>query len=137
VELILVVVGAVIITAVSRRRGVQPALVIVLIGLAVSFMPGFHGIRIDSQVMLSVVVPPLLYSAALDFSFPTFLRNIRPIVGLGVGLVVITAFAVAGVTHWFCRRFRSRRRWCWGPWWRRRTRSRRWPSDASSGFPGR
>jgi NhaP-type Na+/H+ or K+/H+ antiporter len=45
-------------------------------------MPGFHGIRVDSQVMLSVVVPPLLYSAALDFSFPTFLRNIRAIVGL-------------------------------------------------------
>ena len=99
-ELILVVVGAVIITALSRRRGAQPALVVVLVGLAVSFTPGFQGIRIDSADMLSIVVPPLLYSAALDFSFETFLRNIRPIVGLGVGLVVITAFAVAGVTHW-------------------------------------
>jgi len=42
----------------------------------------------------------LLYSAALDFSFPTFLRNIRPILGLGVGLVVVTAFAVAGIASW-------------------------------------
>jgi monovalent cation/hydrogen antiporter len=100
VELILVVVGAVIITAVSRRQGVQPALVIVVVGFAASFMPGFRGIELDSRVILSVVVPPLLYSAALDFSFPTFLRNIRPIVGLGVGLVAITAFAVAGITHW-------------------------------------
>ena len=49
---------------------------------------------------MSVVLPPLLYSAALDFSFPTFLRNIRPILGLGVGLVVITALAVAGVASW-------------------------------------
>ena len=99
-ELILVVVGAIVITAVSRRRGVQPALVIVLVGLAVSFVPGFRGIQLGSFMMLSIVVPPLLYSAALDFSFPTFLRNVRPILGLGVGLVVITAFTVAGVTHW-------------------------------------
>jgi monovalent cation/hydrogen antiporter len=47
-----------------------------------------------------VVLPPLLYSAALSFSFPTFLRNIKPILGLGVGLVVITTFAVAGLASW-------------------------------------
>ncbi|HXA12414.1 MAG TPA: sodium:proton antiporter, partial [Mycobacterium sp.] len=90
-ELILVVVGAIVLTAVAQRRGLQPALVIVVIGLAVSFTPGFPGIELGSRVLLSVVVPPLLYSAALDFSFPTFLRNIRPILGLGVGLIAITA----------------------------------------------
>jgi monovalent cation/hydrogen antiporter len=89
-------------------------------------MPGFHGIRVDSQVMLSVVVPPLLHSAALDFSFPTFLRNIRAIVGLGVGLVVITAFAFAGVTRWLLPSIPFATALVWGPWWRRRTRSRRY-----------
>ena len=99
-ELILVVVGAIVLTAVAQRRGLQPALVIVVVGLAVSFTPGFPGIELGSRVLLSVVVPPLLYSAALDFSFPTFLRNIRPILGLGVGLIAITALAVAGVASW-------------------------------------
>ena len=32
--------------------------------------------------------------------WPTFLRNIRPILGLGVGLVVISAFVVAAVSSW-------------------------------------
>ena len=59
-----------------------------------------RGAELDSHILLSVVLPPLLYSAALDFSFPTFLRNIRPILGLGVGLVVVTAFAVAGIASW-------------------------------------
>ena len=99
-ELILVVVGAIVVTAIAHRRGLEPALILVVVGFAVSFAPGFEGIELESEVLLSVVLPPLLYSAALDFSFPTFLRNIRPILGLGVGLVVITAFAVAGVASW-------------------------------------
>jgi CPA1 family monovalent cation:H+ antiporter len=100
VELILVVVGAIVVTAIAHRRGLEPALVLVVVGFVVSFAPDFKGVELESEVLLSVVLPPLLYSAALDFSFPTFLRNIRPILGLGVGLVVITAFAVAGVASW-------------------------------------
>jgi Na+/H+ antiporter len=100
VELILVVVGAIAVTAIAHRRGLEPALVLVIVGFAVSFAPEFDGIELESEVLLSVVLPPLLYSAALDFSLPTFLRNIRPILGLGVGLVVVTAFAVAGIASW-------------------------------------
>src|SRR6476469_5720091 len=99
-ELILVVVGAILVTAIAHRRGLEPALIIVVVGIAVSFLPGFEAPELDSHILLSVVLPPLLYSAALDFSFPTFLRNIRPILGLGVGLVVVTAFAVAGIASW-------------------------------------
>jgi CPA1 family monovalent cation:H+ antiporter len=100
VELILVVVGAIVVTAMAHRRGLEPALIIVVIGIAVSFLPGFEAPELDSHILLSVVLPPLLYSAALDFSFPTFLRNIRPILGLGVGLVVVTAFTGALVSSW-------------------------------------
>lgn len=99
-ELILVVVGAIVVTAVAHRRGLEPALIIVVIGGAVSFLPEFQPPELDSHILLTVVLPPLLYSAALDFSFPTFLRNIRPILGLGVGLVVISAFAVAAISSW-------------------------------------
>ncbi|MCW2561150.1 MAG: sodium:proton exchanger [Mycobacterium sp.] len=99
-ELILVVVGAIVVTAIAHRRGLEPALIIVVIGIAASFIPGFEAPELDSHILLTVVLPPLLYSAALDFSFPTFLRNIRPIIGLGVGLVVVTAFTVAAVSSW-------------------------------------
>ncbi|MCV7281213.1 sodium:proton antiporter [Mycolicibacterium flavescens] len=99
-ELILVVVGAILVTAVAHRRGLEPALIIVVIGGLVSFLPDFEPPELDSHILLTVVLPPLLYSAALNFSFPTFLRNIRPILGLGVGLVVVTAFAVAAVSAW-------------------------------------
>ena len=99
-ELILVVVGAIVVTALAHRRGLEPALIIVVVGIAVSFLPGFKAPELDSHILLAVVLPPLLYSAALNFSFPTFLRNIRPILGLGVGLVIVSAFAVAAVSAW-------------------------------------
>ena len=99
-ELILVVVGAIVVTAIAHRRGLEPALIIVVIGGVVSFFPDFEPPELDSHILLTVVLPPLLYSAALDFSFPTFLRNIRPILGLGVGLVVVTAFTVAAISSW-------------------------------------
>lgn len=99
-ELILVVVGAILVTAIAHRRGLEPALIIVVIGSLVSFLPEFEPPELDSHILLTVVLPPLLYSAALNFSFATFLRNIRPILGLGVGLVVVSAFAVAAVSAW-------------------------------------
>jgi CPA1 family monovalent cation:H+ antiporter len=99
-ELILVVLGAIVVAAIAHQRGLEPALLIVVVGIAASFIPGFEAPELDSHVLLTVVLPPLLYSAALNFSFPTFVRNIRPILGLGVGLVVVTAFAVALVSSW-------------------------------------
>src|ERR1700752_4428246 len=99
-ELILVVVGAIVVTAIAHRRGLEPALVLVVVGFAVSFAPEFEGVEAGAEVLPSVFRPPLLFSAAVYFSFPTFLRNIRPILGLGVGLVVVTAFAVAGIASW-------------------------------------
>ena len=99
-ELILVVVGAIVVTAVAHRRGLEPALIIVVVGIAASFVPGFEAPELDSHILLTIVVPPLLYSAALDFSFPTFVRNIKPILGLGVALVLVTAVTVAAVSAW-------------------------------------
>ncbi|SIR98367.1 sodium/proton antiporter, CPA1 family [Williamsia sterculiae] len=101
----LVLVGAILVTAIADRRGLQPALVIMVFGLAVSFIPGVPHVELDSEILLTVVLPPLLYSAALDFSVPNFIRNIRPILGLGVAMVVITAFVVGWVASFFIAEF--------------------------------
>lgn len=57
VELILVVVGAIVVTAIAHRRGLEPALVLVVVGFVVSFAPDFNGVELDSEVLLSVVLP--------------------------------------------------------------------------------
>ncbi|GAA2231846.1 cation:proton antiporter [Herbiconiux moechotypicola] len=100
VQLLLVIVGAIAVTGLAQRRGLQPALVITVVGFAASFIPGFTRLELDSEIILGVVLPPLLYSAALNFSFYSFVRNLRPIIGLGVGLVVATAFVVGLFASW-------------------------------------
>ena len=99
-QLLLVIVGAIAVTAYARQKAAQPALVITLVGLAASFIPGIPRLELDTDIVLGVVLPPLLYSAALNFSVVSFLRKLGPILLLGVGLVVATTFAVGAVGAW-------------------------------------
>src|SRR5258706_89744 len=85
IQLLLVVVGAIAVTALAHRKGLQPALVVVVLAAAVSFIPGLPRFELPPELILSVVLPPLLYSAALNFSFASFTRNLRPILALGIG----------------------------------------------------
>lgn len=94
-HLLLVVIAAIALTIFAERRQVQAPLLLAAVGLAASFIPGLPEIELEPETLLSVVVPPLLYSAALDFSFFSFIRRIRSILNLGVLLVVATAIAVA------------------------------------------
>jgi len=97
VLLFFVLLGAIGVTALAKRKGLQPALIIVVVGFGVSFIPGVPRLEVSSALILGVVLPPLLYSAALNFSVSSFLRNLRPILGLGVSLVIITAIVVGFV----------------------------------------
>lgn len=93
-QLVLVIVGAIAVNAFAERKGAQPALVITVVALAASFIPGVPRLELDTDVILGVVLPPLLYSAAVGFSVSSFFRKLGPILVLGVGLVVVTALAV-------------------------------------------
>lgn len=100
IQLLLVVVGAIAVAAVANRRGMQPSLVVVILAAAVSFIPGLPRFTLPPELILGVVLPPLLYSAALDFSFVRFARNLRPILSLGVALVLVSTFATGLVAWW-------------------------------------
>jgi CPA1 family monovalent cation:H+ antiporter len=93
--------AAVAVAALARRLGWQAPLVLVLAGCAVSFVPGVPTFDVNGHghLLLGIVLPPLLYSAALGVSYADFRALLRPIVQLGVGLVVATAAAVALVAH--------------------------------------
>ncbi|WP_369132596.1 Na+/H+ antiporter [Modestobacter sp. I12A-02662] len=98
-ELLLLALGAVAVTAVARRLGWQAPLVLVVVGFAVSFLPGVPEVEIDGELLLAVVLPPLLYSSALGVSYVGFRALLHPIVQLGVVLVLVTAVTVALVAR--------------------------------------
>lgn len=100
VQLLLVIVGAIAVTGLAQRRGLESSLVIVLVACAVSFIPGLPRFELEPDIILGLVVPPLLYSTALNFSFFNFMQNVRPIMALGIGLVVLTTVAVGFFSAW-------------------------------------
>ena len=98
-QLLLLAFGAVGVAAVARRLGWQAPLLLVVVGFGVSLLPGVPHADIDGHLLLAAVLPPLLYSSALGVSYVGFRALFHPIVQLGVGLVFVTAIAVALVAR--------------------------------------
>ncbi len=98
--ILLVVIAAIAVTGLANRSNLQAPLVLVTIGSLASFIPGMPRLELHPHVILGVVLPPLLYSAALRFSVATFRRHLTPILRLGILTVLATAFAVALSASW-------------------------------------
>ena len=67
---------------------------LVLGGGALGFVPGLPEFPFDPQLILVLVLPPILYQAALLTSWRDFKANLRPIGLLAIGLVVVTTLGV-------------------------------------------
>ena len=100
---LLILVGLVtVVVAVSGlagRLGLLAPILLVMAGVALSFIPGVPHLRLDPQVVLVGILPPLLYVAAVETSVPAFRFNLRPILLLAVGLVLFTAACVGFAVH--------------------------------------
>jgi monovalent cation/hydrogen antiporter len=100
-ELLIVLLAAVTAVAgVARRLGVPPPFALVLAGLAASAVPGVPRVELEPETVLYLVLPPLLYAAALSTAYADFRANLRPIGLLSVGLVLFTTVCVGLVAHW-------------------------------------
>lgn len=92
-------VGAVVVAAVARRLRLPVPIVLVVVGLAVSFVPGVPVYELSSELILLVFLPPLLYSATLDSSYVGLRANARAVALLSVGLVLFTTVGVGFAVH--------------------------------------
>ena len=95
--LIAVVLGVLAVNAVAARFGAPAPILLVVTGFAVSFVPGVPGYEISPELVLTVLLPPLLYAAAVESSAVAIRQLLRPIFQLAVVLVLLTAFTVAFV----------------------------------------
>ncbi|HET7679005.1 MAG TPA: Na+/H+ antiporter [Xanthobacteraceae bacterium] len=96
--LLLSVLAAVAILA--RRLDVAPSILLVIAGIGLALVPGLPSIELAPELVLLVILPPLLYSAAVAMSWREFRFNLRPIFLLAFGAVVFTTCAVAVAAHY-------------------------------------
>jgi CPA1 family monovalent cation:H+ antiporter len=94
---VVAIVTIVAVAAFSKQLGVAAPLVLVMVGLGVSFIPGVPEIDVPPWLILEAVLPPLLYSAAVRVPIVDFRRNLGAISMLSVVLVIVTAFGVGFV----------------------------------------
>jgi monovalent cation/hydrogen antiporter len=103
-ELALLAVAAVlIIVAVSYlapKLGVAAPVLLVLVGMACSQLPGAPRVFVEPELILVVVLPPILYAAAVNVPIVDFRRNLKTIGSLSVLLVAVSAFGTGLLIWW-------------------------------------
>ncbi|WP_293696129.1 cation:proton antiporter [uncultured Agrococcus sp.] len=81
------------------KLGVAAPILLVVFGIGLSLIPGMPPIASEPELILTVVLPPLLYSAAVNMPVVDFRRDFGTIGALSVVLVLISAFGI-GLLLW-------------------------------------
>ncbi|GHH81748.1 Na+/H+ antiporter [Streptomyces sulfonofaciens] len=97
--LLLLVAGGAAVAGAARRLPVPAPLLLVAVGLAVSYVPGVPTYTLDPHIVLPLLLPPLLYTAATDSSYLDLRAQLRPIMLLSVGYVLFATLAVGWVAY--------------------------------------
>jgi CPA1 family monovalent cation:H+ antiporter len=79
----------------ARRLRLPYAVILVLGGMALAFVPGLPQITLDPQIALAFFLPPLLQASAFRTDWRAFRSALRPILLLAVGAVLFTALCIA------------------------------------------
>ncbi|MET9729975.1 Na+/H+ antiporter [Streptomyces sp. NPDC006458] len=97
--LLLLVAGSAAVAGAARRGPVPAPLLLVAAGLALSYVPGIPDYHLEPEIVLPLVLPPLLYTAAVDSSYLDLRAQVRPVALLSVGYVLFATFVVGWAAY--------------------------------------
>jgi NhaP-type Na+/H+ or K+/H+ antiporter len=86
--------------AVAPRLRIAAPLILVVVGIGVSFLPFVPAVVVDPEWILAGILPPLLYSASVSMPTMNFRRDFTAISGLSIVLVVISAVILGFFFAW-------------------------------------
>ncbi|HMJ68091.1 MAG TPA: Na+/H+ antiporter [Cyclobacteriaceae bacterium] len=91
-----------VITALSElthRIKIPYPILLVLVGIVIGLIPGLPTVSLDPDLVFLIFLPPVLYSAAWQTSWPDFKADLRPISLLAIGCVLFTTTMIALIAH--------------------------------------
>jgi CPA1 family monovalent cation:H+ antiporter len=100
ISLILVMVCAIAAGWLANRIRIPYPIILVLVGIGLGFVYDWPGLDPEPQLVLAIVLPAVLYPAALSTSWRDFRSQLRPILLLAIGLVATTTLAVGIALKW-------------------------------------
>jgi monovalent cation/hydrogen antiporter len=98
--IVLLLLGAVLLTALAGRIGVPSPSLLALGGMAVALIPNGPRFTLQPDLALALFVAPVLLDAAFDSSLRDLKQNWFPVTCLVVIAVGVTTAAVTLVAHW-------------------------------------
>lgn len=75
-------------------------ILLVIVGIAIGFIPTMNEIEINPEIIFLLFLPPLLYDASFNISPKDFKTNLNTISTLAITLVFLTTFWIAVVAHY-------------------------------------
>ncbi|MEV7399016.1 Na+/H+ antiporter [Streptomyces sp. NPDC091267] len=97
--LVALVAASAAVAGLARRTPVPAPLWLVALGLIGAYVPGVPTYTLDAHIVLPLLLPPLLYTAAVDSSYLDLRANLRPVALLSVGYVLFATVAVGWLAY--------------------------------------
>jgi len=75
-------------------------ILLVVVGVVASFLPGLGSVEVDPELFLLLFIPPILFADAWVLPRRDFVHTLKPVLLLALGLVVLTVVVVGYAMHW-------------------------------------
>jgi Na+/H+ antiporter len=95
------ILAIILLTILADRIKIAYPVLLVLAGLAISFIPGIPAIHIDPELIFFIFLPPLLYEASWTISWKELWRWRRIIGSFAFLVVFLTAISIAFLANHF------------------------------------
>lgn len=99
--LLALVAAIVLLRMLATKLQIAYPILLVVAGLAISFIPGLPVLRVSPDTIFFLFLPPLLFEAAWSVSFKEMRKWWRIITSFAFLVVFFTAFSVALITNYF------------------------------------
>jgi len=86
--------------ALARWVPLPVTLLLVLGGVALSFVPGLSDLHVQPEIFFALFIPPLLFADGWLIPKRDLLGVLRPVMALAFGLVFLTVIAIGYLIHW-------------------------------------
>lgn len=96
----LLMASAILFVSIALRWRIPYPVALVIGGAAIGFVPYLPEIHFDPNLLLSIVLPPILFYAAFNISIKEFKHEFFDILWLALGLVIVTTLAAGCLFKW-------------------------------------
>ena len=99
--IVIILLATVFMVSVGDRLNLPWPVMMTLLGAAALFIPNRPELTIDSDIILPIFLPPLLWAIGVKFSWGTLRRRWKSVLLYSVLLTTVSALAIAGAAMWW------------------------------------